>query len=359
MGRLFNIARMTTATTGTGTVTLGSAVSGYISFSDAGVQDGHVVTYVLEEGANREIGIGTYTASGTTLSRTTVLNSTAGGTTKITLAGAATVFIDASADDIARPIFLQGHIDGLILANNGTDATNDIDIGAGVTVSDDGVLMQLASGITKRLDASWAVGSGNGGLDTGSIADDWYHMWLIMRPDTQVVDCLFSASATSPTMPANYTKKRRIGAVLRTSSALKAFVQCGDEYLWVTPVSDINVTNAGTSAVTRTLASVPDGLKVLANITCGIINGTSTLIGVIISSLDTTDQAPQSPATNSASSNSFSNYVSGGVVGGWIPEMRIRTNTSAQIRSRQSAGSTNDRLTILTRGWTDPRGRSW
>lgn len=99
MAKLYNLARMTTATTGTGTVTLGSAVSSYLTFAGAGVQNGDVVTYVIEEGANREIGRGTYTSSGTTLSRDTVLNSTAGGTTKITLAGAATVFIDAAAQD--------------------------------------------------------------------------------------------------------------------------------------------------------------------------------------------------------------------------------------------------------------------
>lgn len=108
MAKLFNLARMTTATSGTGTVTLGSAVSSYLSFSDAGVANADVVTYVLEEGANREIGRGTYTSSGTTLSRDTVLNSTAGGTTKITLAGAATVFIDASAQDIQSDVVITG-----------------------------------------------------------------------------------------------------------------------------------------------------------------------------------------------------------------------------------------------------------
>lgn len=108
MAKLANIARMTTATSGTGTVTLGSAVSGYITFANAGIANGDVVTYVIEEGANREIGRGTYTSSGTTLSRDTVLNSTAGGTTKITLAGAASVFIDAAAQDIQSDVAITG-----------------------------------------------------------------------------------------------------------------------------------------------------------------------------------------------------------------------------------------------------------
>jgi len=69
----------------------------------------------------------------------------------------------------------------------------------------------LAAAIIKSLSA-WAVGSGNGGLDTGAVAaSTYYYIWLIKRTDTSVVDVLFSLSGTAPTMPANYTVKRCIG----------------------------------------------------------------------------------------------------------------------------------------------------
>lgn len=103
MSVLYNLCRMTTATTGTGTITLGSAVSGFLSFTNAQVPDGGVVTYAISDGSNSEIGIGTYTASGTTLSRDTVLrstNSTSTYTGKITLSGSAQVMITPSAEDI-------------------------------------------------------------------------------------------------------------------------------------------------------------------------------------------------------------------------------------------------------------------
>jgi len=101
MNKLYNLARVTTATTGTGTMTLGSAVSGYLTFANAGVSNGEVVTYGIRDGANSEIGMGTYSTAGTTLTRTTVYRSTgAAFTGKITLSGNAIVFITQSAEDL-------------------------------------------------------------------------------------------------------------------------------------------------------------------------------------------------------------------------------------------------------------------
>lgn len=95
---LHNLARVTSATTGTGTLTLGSAVSGFLTFALAGVVDGEVVTYSIRDGSDSEIGIGTYTASGTTLSRDTVYNSTNSGA-KINCSGSQEVFITAGREN--------------------------------------------------------------------------------------------------------------------------------------------------------------------------------------------------------------------------------------------------------------------
>ena len=95
---LKNRAKMSTSTTGTGTITLGSAEDGYQTFADAGVANGDVVRYVIEDGNNFEIGTGTYTSSGTTLSRT--VSESSNSDAAINLSGSATVFIGATAEDI-------------------------------------------------------------------------------------------------------------------------------------------------------------------------------------------------------------------------------------------------------------------
>jgi len=103
MAVLKNRAKMSTSTTGTGTITLGSAESGYQTFADAGLANADVVRYVIEDtGGAFEIGTGTYTSSGTTLTRT--VSESSNSDAAINLSGSATVFIGATAEDILSDV---------------------------------------------------------------------------------------------------------------------------------------------------------------------------------------------------------------------------------------------------------------
>jgi len=87
----------TTAVTGTGTATLLGAATGFQSFSAIGNGNTTYYTIAGQTGGEWEVGIGTYTSSGTTLSRDTVLASSNSGSLVNFSAGTKDVFCDYPA----------------------------------------------------------------------------------------------------------------------------------------------------------------------------------------------------------------------------------------------------------------------
>lgn len=108
----------TTTTTGTGTVTLAGAVTGFQSFAVIGNGNTTFYTIADQSGSNWEVGIGTYTASGTTLARTTVLSSSNSGNLVNFGAGTKNVFVTYPA---GRSVYGLTAGTGIsITAGNGT-----------------------------------------------------------------------------------------------------------------------------------------------------------------------------------------------------------------------------------------------
>jgi len=99
MARLADRTRETTATTGTGAITLAGAVSGYQSFATAFASSSALVEYCIVSGTLWEVGRGVF--DGTTgLTRDTVTAGSSGAGTFITLAGTSDVFISANEASI-------------------------------------------------------------------------------------------------------------------------------------------------------------------------------------------------------------------------------------------------------------------
>ena len=98
MTTFVNRAKVSIPTTGTGTITLGAAAAGYQTLGAAGVLNGNSVRYTIEEGTSWEIGLGVYSSTGPTLTRTLTSSSTG---SLLNLTGAAIVFVTVAAEDLA------------------------------------------------------------------------------------------------------------------------------------------------------------------------------------------------------------------------------------------------------------------
>lgn len=246
--------------------------------------------------------------------------------------------------------FLRGYLWGLTLSNNAGDIANSIDIAVGATASDGATpaLMSLASGLTKVANVAWAVGTGNGWLDTGAIGNGWYYPYIIARSDTGVVDSLLSLSATAPTLPGSYDRKRRIGALYRTGGSFVAFIQDADFFEYKAPTSDITAIS-GTAAL-RTI-KVPPAFPVMARI--GVQIGNS---GGVIPNANHWDPTLGSSLPSArtgvlqmfANTSAFAQAMSG--------VLDVRSNSSGQIYNAQTAGTLTG-YNLETLGYFDSRGR--
>src|SRR6056300_445286 len=108
----------TTTTSGTGTYTLGGAVTGFETFT-ANLSDGDTTYYACTDNTDFEVGLGTFTTSGTTLARTTILASSNSGSAVDWAAGTRTIFCTLPA---AKTVFLD--VSGNIIAANASNLTN-------------------------------------------------------------------------------------------------------------------------------------------------------------------------------------------------------------------------------------------
>ena len=262
-----------------------------------------------------------------------------------------TAFVQTAATAAAavpNVAVLRDYIAGLTLSTAGSSST--FSVAAGVaTDSTTAQLMILSSSINKTT-GSWTVGTGNGALDTGSIAaSTWYHVFVIKRTDTGVVDILISTSVSSPTLPTNYTLSRRIGSMKTDGSKnWTLFVQVGDEFLWSVATLDINNVALGTT-VTAAGLNVPPGVQVIARMR-GVFANATLGTRCLISSPDEASTAGGSLVSGDWTQNIIVSNQSHAFT------IDVRTNTSQQVNTVASNASTA--LVAVTYGWIDSRGRN-
>lgn len=240
---------------------------------------------------------------------------------------------------------LRGFLSGLELSTAGSSSTFSVAVGSANDVNAGG-MMVLGSAISKTT-ASWSVGTGNGALDTGSIAiNTWYHGFIIKRPDTGVVDVCVSTSATGcaagvGNIPAAYTLKRRIGS-MRTNASNQwiAFTQVGDQFIWSSPVD--NSFSAGTASRNLGTLTVPTGVQVTALFN-SFLSGPGVSVILLFTSPSEADTATAT-IYNLAATPSIN-------AGGSFARL---TDTSARIGARANTAITAN---VFVYGWIDARGK--
>jgi len=126
---LYDRVQETTTTSGTGSVTLTGAVSGYQSFAVVG--NGNTCFYTIVDGSAWEVGLGTYSTTGPTLARTTVYANSNGNTSPITLSSSANT----------KSVFLTYPAEKSI----NYDAAGVATIGSILGYSDTGIVASFAS----------------------------------------------------------------------------------------------------------------------------------------------------------------------------------------------------------------------
>jgi hypothetical protein len=243
MANLFNRAGMSTATSGTGTITLGSALAAvavnlaaFQSFAGAGVTDGTTVEYlILDASGAWELGTGTYTAAGTTLTRTVKYSSNANSA--VSLSGNAQVFIVALATDggdllggTANPFRGTDSAVNLQLnaSNNGTKLTiavkgnNGNDPGPTNPVLIPFRSTTLASGAPKwaAVTSALSIDTNAAGATFGTASNVPFRLWIVAFYNSGAPVLAFWQSVTGGATPTAVAAL--VPDVLQTSVAVGA-----------------------------------------------------------------------------------------------------------------------------------------
>lgn len=262
-------------------------------------------------------------------------------------------------DRFAPSLFIN--INNLALSNNVSDSNNDIDIAAGTCMdSTYTYCLTLDSGITKRLDANWSSGTGNGGLDTGAKAvSTTYHVFIIRKDSDESCDILFSTSVSSPSMPVGYTYKRRIGSVITNASGniiqFKHYWQI-KTYKWESPIEDYDAYPVGLTTVNLPL-TVPSGIRCEALVLLSAEALSSNNAGMLDDGDRVTLKPPVAVATPDDDiwvGNMLESYhVAGYPWGGFLPSnLKFITDTSRNLKFLR-VGAATQGIKVQNFGYID------
>ena len=252
---------------------------------------------------------------------------------------------------LSRSILPRFYMGGFGTSNATGDSDHDIQVAAGDARSDtNDTDIGTTGNIIKRIDGTWASGSGAGGLITGSVsADGTYAVWLVKATGDGDVDVMFATSFASGTakLPSGYDKKRLIGSVATDTNAnIIAYTQKGDYFQYTaSPILDISAGVADAAFVTGTLSAPPDSM---AEVYLNWVNdsGTTADMGVMIRYAGTVG------ASGNRAERTYALNAGGYTPADATVRTRVLTDSSSKIEYAGIEAATNTTVNISTIGFT-------
>jgi hypothetical protein len=230
----------------------------------------------------------------------------------------------------------------ITIANNATDANNDINFSAGNAPLDDGSgQFLLSSTLVKRLDASWSAGTNQGGLFSGTKANSTKY-YLFAITNGTIIDAGFDISPTGANIPAGYKGSYRGMVLTDASGNIIPFTLTGQYMSYVTEITDYTPTTP-TSAVYQTYSlSCPSKPNILAYIRMTMVY---TGTGVVSQDFNYRNTGQLG-----------GNYFGGGAINGYQaqnPTGFVPLNSSAQVDLAFTYNAPSSNFAILTKGYFD------
>lgn len=224
--------RETTVTAGTGTVTLGGAYAGFQPFSVIG--NGNTTYYaIIDSTAGAwEVGIGTYTTSGNTLSRTTVLSSSNSGSL-VTFGGSSKDVIITQPSE--RAVYVVGTD---VVAENSATVPNTLLANSSITINGTSVALGASATIAASTTSTLTIGTGLSGTSFNGSA-----------PVTVAIDSTVATLSGTQTLTNKNVQERVVAIADATSITINA------------DTTDI-ATQANTQAVGTLTVNAPTGTLV-------------------------------------------------------------------------------------------------
>ncbi len=241
----------------------------------------------------------------------------------------------------------------ITIANNAGDANHDIDFSAGVMQFSDGSGQAAVSALTKRGDATWALGNSSGGMASGItlLSNTWYYCFALSKADGSVTDFGFDNALNASNLLADanvtanlLTKAKYLGAIRTDGSGnILAFTQTLNIFTLKVSVLDVNAVNQLTTETLRTITS-PLGINAEAfgsmyvgTTSAGYINIKAYSASMVMSAL--TARNGQLLSVNGVNNQN----------GSW----RAITNTSSQIKTNGEGDTGSSSFSLFTDGWVD------